>query len=159
MSYLTGGRLNVGLIQEQARKRLLCLLEKCDGPKVLWPNLLSGNSNKLITNSHIYDIFVLLYPMTRLLYGTSRWPDRSVLSPSIICWKSTVSWKCIHCTAGLWQYRLTLPMSYLSRGHSWSSWTWLPRMFTGGCTANILSDRILTYLIFDNINKAIWSHV
>lgn len=35
MAYLTGGRLNVRLIQEQARKQLLCLLEKCDGPKVL----------------------------------------------------------------------------------------------------------------------------
>jgi len=33
-TYLTGGRLNVGLLQEQARKQLLSLLEKCDGPKV-----------------------------------------------------------------------------------------------------------------------------
>lgn len=38
-AYLTGGRLNIGLIQEQARKRLLCLLEKCDGPKVLKLNV------------------------------------------------------------------------------------------------------------------------
>ncbi|XP_032671402.1 vacuolar protein sorting-associated protein 33A isoform X1 [Odontomachus brunneus] len=42
-TYLTGGRLNVGLIQEQARKRLLCLLEKCDGSKaIIWDQSLAG---------------------------------------------------------------------------------------------------------------------
>lgn len=34
-AHLSTGRLNVGIIQEQARKQLLCLLEKCDGTKVL----------------------------------------------------------------------------------------------------------------------------
>ena len=33
-AHLSGGRINIGLIQEQARKTLLCLLEKCDGTKV-----------------------------------------------------------------------------------------------------------------------------
>lgn len=35
-AHLSSGRLNVGIIQEQARKQLLCLLEKCDGTKVLY---------------------------------------------------------------------------------------------------------------------------
>lgn len=34
-THLSTGRLNVGIIQKQARKQLLCLLEKCDGTKVL----------------------------------------------------------------------------------------------------------------------------
>lgn len=34
-AHLSTGRLNVGIIQKQARKQLLCLLEKCDGTKVL----------------------------------------------------------------------------------------------------------------------------
>lgn len=33
-SYLTGGRVNVGLLQESAAKNLISLLDKCDGPKV-----------------------------------------------------------------------------------------------------------------------------
>ncbi|KAH0954770.1 hypothetical protein HN011_008394 [Eciton burchellii] len=42
-TYLTGGRLNVGLLQEQARKQLLSLLEKCDGPKaIIWDQSLAG---------------------------------------------------------------------------------------------------------------------
>lgn len=31
---LSGGRLNIGLVQDQARKQLLYLLEKCGGTKV-----------------------------------------------------------------------------------------------------------------------------
>ncbi|XP_076749374.1 vacuolar protein sorting-associated protein 33A isoform X1 [Xylocopa sonorina] len=42
-SYLSTGRLNVGIIQEQARKQLLCLLEKCDGTKaIIWDQSLAG---------------------------------------------------------------------------------------------------------------------
>lgn len=33
-NYLTGGRVNIGLLQESATKDLICLLDKCDGPKV-----------------------------------------------------------------------------------------------------------------------------
>ncbi|XP_058789341.1 vacuolar protein sorting-associated protein 33A isoform X1 [Phymastichus coffea] len=41
--HLSTGRLNIGLIQEQARKQLLCLLEKCDGPKaIIWDESLGG---------------------------------------------------------------------------------------------------------------------
>lgn len=40
----------------------------------------------LITNS-----FMISFFFPRLLYGTSRWPDRLALSPGTICWKSTVS--------------------------------------------------------------------
>ncbi|KAJ8675690.1 hypothetical protein QAD02_011476 [Eretmocerus hayati] len=42
-AHLSNGRLNIGLIQEQARKQLLCLLEKCDGPKaIVWDESLGG---------------------------------------------------------------------------------------------------------------------
>lgn len=33
-SYLAGGRVNVGLLQETAAKDLISLLDKCEGPKV-----------------------------------------------------------------------------------------------------------------------------
>lgn len=33
-SHLTRGKLNIGLVQEKARKELLDLLDKCDGTKV-----------------------------------------------------------------------------------------------------------------------------
>lgn len=33
-NYLTGGRVNVGQLQESSAKDLLYLLDKCDGPKV-----------------------------------------------------------------------------------------------------------------------------
>lgn len=33
-NYLAGGRVNVSLLQESAAKDLICLLDKCDGPKV-----------------------------------------------------------------------------------------------------------------------------
>lgn len=33
-AHLSGGRLNIGLLQEEARKQLVNLIEKCDGPKV-----------------------------------------------------------------------------------------------------------------------------
>ncbi|XP_003701819.1 vacuolar protein sorting-associated protein 33A [Megachile rotundata] len=42
-AHLSTGRLNIGIIQEQARKQLLCLLEKCDGTKVIiWDQSLGG---------------------------------------------------------------------------------------------------------------------
>ncbi|XP_057331707.1 vacuolar protein sorting-associated protein 33A [Microplitis mediator] len=42
-AHLSGGRLNIGLLQEQARKQLLCLIEKCDGPKaIVWDQSLAG---------------------------------------------------------------------------------------------------------------------
>ncbi|XP_015433724.1 PREDICTED: vacuolar protein sorting-associated protein 33A [Dufourea novaeangliae] len=42
-AHLSTGRLNVGIIQKQARKQLLCLLEKCDGTKVIiWDQSLAG---------------------------------------------------------------------------------------------------------------------
>ncbi|XP_017877001.1 vacuolar protein sorting-associated protein 33A [Ceratina calcarata] len=42
-SHLSTGRLNVGILQEQARKELLCLLEKCDGKKaIIWDQSLEG---------------------------------------------------------------------------------------------------------------------
>ncbi|XP_031836624.1 vacuolar protein sorting-associated protein 33A [Nomia melanderi] len=42
-AHLSTGRLNVGIIQEQARKQLLCLLEKCDGTKaIIWDQSLEG---------------------------------------------------------------------------------------------------------------------
>ncbi|XP_043266692.1 vacuolar protein sorting-associated protein 33A [Venturia canescens] len=42
-AHLSGGRINIGLIQEQARKTLLCLLEKCDGTKaIVWDQSLAG---------------------------------------------------------------------------------------------------------------------
>ncbi|XP_050526937.1 vacuolar protein sorting-associated protein 33A [Daktulosphaira vitifoliae] len=34
-NYLTGGRVNVGQLQESAAKELIQLLDKCDGPKVI----------------------------------------------------------------------------------------------------------------------------
>lgn len=33
-THLTRGKLNIGLVQEQARKELLDLLDTCDGSKV-----------------------------------------------------------------------------------------------------------------------------
>ncbi|XP_044738294.1 vacuolar protein sorting-associated protein 33A [Chrysoperla carnea] len=43
MSHLQGGRVNVGLLQQQARKELLRLLEKCEGPKaIVWDESLAG---------------------------------------------------------------------------------------------------------------------
>jgi len=33
-SHLSGGKVNVAQVQELARKELLLLLGKCDGPKV-----------------------------------------------------------------------------------------------------------------------------
>ncbi|KAL7287732.1 hypothetical protein TKK_0018117 [Trichogramma kaykai] len=42
-AHLSSGRLNIGLIQEKARKQLLLLLEKCDGPKaIVWDESLGG---------------------------------------------------------------------------------------------------------------------
>lgn len=42
-AHLSTGRLNVGIIQKQARKQLLCLLEKCDGTKaIIWDQSLAG---------------------------------------------------------------------------------------------------------------------
>lgn len=35
LTHLSSGRLNVALIQEQARKQLLHFLEQCDGTKVI----------------------------------------------------------------------------------------------------------------------------
>ncbi|KAG5317328.1 VP33A protein, partial [Pseudoatta argentina] len=67
MSYLTGGRLNVGLIQEQARNRLLCLLEKCDGPKaIIWDQSLAGPIG-LVAKYNLLEEYgvVKMYP----LYG------------------------------------------------------------------------------------------
>lgn len=32
--YLTGGKMNINLLQENASKDLIFLLDKCDGPKV-----------------------------------------------------------------------------------------------------------------------------
>lgn len=34
MSYLTGSRVNISLLQEAAARDLIFLLDKCDGPKV-----------------------------------------------------------------------------------------------------------------------------
>lgn len=34
MSHLSGGRVNIALIQEKAKQELLTLLQQCDGPKV-----------------------------------------------------------------------------------------------------------------------------
>lgn len=48
-AHLTTGRLNVGILQEEARKQLLCLLEKCDGTKVSeQPFLLYGLMRSLL---------------------------------------------------------------------------------------------------------------
>lgn len=33
-NYLTGGRVNISLLQESAARDLISLLDKCDGPKV-----------------------------------------------------------------------------------------------------------------------------
>lgn len=66
-AYLTGGRLNVGLIQEQARKQLLCLLEKCDGPKaIIWDQSLAGPIG-LVAKYNLLEEYgvVKMYP----LYG------------------------------------------------------------------------------------------
>ncbi|KAK0073869.1 hypothetical protein PV325_009092 [Microctonus aethiopoides] len=42
-THLSGGRLNIGLLQEHSRKQLLCLIEKCDGPKaIVWDQSLAG---------------------------------------------------------------------------------------------------------------------
>lgn len=42
-AHLSSGKLNIGLVQEQARKQLLCLLEKCDGTKaIIWDQSLAG---------------------------------------------------------------------------------------------------------------------
>lgn len=42
-SHLTRGKLNIGLVQEKARKELLDLLDKCDGTKtIVWDEGLSG---------------------------------------------------------------------------------------------------------------------
>ncbi|OAD52769.1 Vacuolar protein sorting-associated protein 33A [Eufriesea mexicana] len=42
-AHLSTGRLNVEILQKQARKQLLCFLEKCDGTKVIiWDQSLAG---------------------------------------------------------------------------------------------------------------------
>ena len=35
-TYLSRGKLNIGLVQEQAKKELLDLLDKCEGSKVIY---------------------------------------------------------------------------------------------------------------------------
>ncbi|KAG7196607.1 hypothetical protein KM043_013095 [Ampulex compressa] len=68
-AHLSGGRLNVALIQEQARKQLLCLLEKCDGTKaIIWDQSLAGPIGLVATYNLLeeHDV-VKMYP----LYGGS----------------------------------------------------------------------------------------
>ncbi|XP_023288032.1 vacuolar protein sorting-associated protein 33A [Orussus abietinus] len=51
-AHLSGGRVNIGLIQEQARKQLLDLLEKCDGKKtIIWDQSLAGPIGLVATYS------------------------------------------------------------------------------------------------------------
>lgn len=40
-THLSGGRLNVAIIQETMRKELLNLLQLCEGPKVSTPQYLA----------------------------------------------------------------------------------------------------------------------
>ncbi|XP_053982157.1 vacuolar protein sorting-associated protein 33A [Hylaeus volcanicus] len=64
-AHLTTGRLNVGIIQEQARKQLLCLLEKCDGTKaIIWEESLAGPIGLVAKYSLLeeHDV-VKLYPL------------------------------------------------------------------------------------------------
>lgn len=43
MSHLQGGKVNIALIQESARKNLMALLGKCDGTKaIVWDQELAG---------------------------------------------------------------------------------------------------------------------
>uniref|UniRef100_A0A0C9QQ98 Vps33a_1 protein n=1 Tax=Fopius arisanus TaxID=64838 RepID=A0A0C9QQ98_9HYME len=42
-THLSSGRLNIGLLQEQTRKQLVNLIERCDGPKaIVWDRSLDG---------------------------------------------------------------------------------------------------------------------
>ncbi|XP_015119158.1 vacuolar protein sorting-associated protein 33A [Diachasma alloeum] len=42
-AHLSSGRLNIGLLQEQTRKQLVNLIERCDGPKaIVWDRSLDG---------------------------------------------------------------------------------------------------------------------
>ncbi|KOC69759.1 Vacuolar protein sorting-associated protein 33A [Habropoda laboriosa] len=61
-AHLTTGRLNVEIIQKQAKKQLLCLLEKCDGTKaIVWDQSLKGPID-LIAKCSSLDV-VKMYPL------------------------------------------------------------------------------------------------
>ncbi|XP_015592749.1 vacuolar protein sorting-associated protein 33A [Cephus cinctus] len=66
-AHLSSGRLNIGLVQEQARKQLLCLLEKCDGTKaIIWDQSLAGPIGLVAKYSLLQEHDVVkMYP----LYG------------------------------------------------------------------------------------------
>lgn len=49
-THLSKGKLNIGLVQERARKELLDLIDKCEGSKVLL------SPKKLIKNLHFHKL-------------------------------------------------------------------------------------------------------
>lgn len=64
-AHLSSGRLNVGLIQEQARKQFLHLLEQCDGTKaIIWDESLAGPTGLIATYNLLeeHDV-VKIYPL------------------------------------------------------------------------------------------------
>ncbi|VVC88809.1 vacuolar protein sorting-associated protein 33A [Leptidea sinapis] len=64
-SHLSGGRLNVSILQETMRKELLNLLQLCEGPKVtIWDEWLAGPvglvaQHSLLTEHEVIDMFPL----------------------------------------------------------------------------------------------------
>ncbi|XP_014204862.1 vacuolar protein sorting-associated protein 33A [Copidosoma floridanum] len=64
-AHLSSGKLNIGLLQEQARKQLLCLLEKCDGPKVIiWDESLGGPMGLVAKGDTLQEHEVIkMYPL------------------------------------------------------------------------------------------------
>ncbi|CAK9825400.1 Vacuolar protein sorting-associated protein 33A [Anthophora retusa] len=62
-AHLSTGRLNIEIIQKQAKKQLLCLLEKCDGTKaIIWDQSLEGPIIGLIAKYSSLDV-VKMYPL------------------------------------------------------------------------------------------------
>lgn len=77
-NYLTGGRVvNIGLLQESATRNLICLLDKCNGPKVntyftfslnsIPPNLFTYNISHLCLSFLKYAQAILIYSHICLL--------------------------------------------------------------------------------------------
>ncbi|XP_043464161.1 vacuolar protein sorting-associated protein 33A [Leptopilina heterotoma] len=64
-AHLSSGRWNVGLIQEEARKQLLCLLERCEGTKaIVWDKSLAGPIGLVAKYSLLQEHDVIkMYPL------------------------------------------------------------------------------------------------
>lgn len=80
--HLYGFRVNISLVQEQANKELLKILDKCEGSKV------SSDSKFDLKQLIMFDI------VFRLSFGMIHYPDQSAWWPNIHFSKIKVSVVC-----------------------------------------------------------------